>query len=597
MLLPFRRVLTFSLLLLAGVAGHAAATPEVVLRIKHGDDPRWAAADWDDTEWEVVGRTDGRPHPGMDVFPARTGIFWIRYQVTRSTEKSWGLNLPTYLWPADEPGAPVDSVFLAGPFCYEFYWDGQLIGRSGVVGASREEEVPGPLDNLMLIPNSRLGPGPHTIAMRVSTYHFNFPASRFRITPTMGNYATRLNYEARQPVVPIIGAVAALLLTVACGVLFWFAERRRPLVICGLLGFTLAGFFFLIACRWLYQEPFVWLYPRYQAMLLAMAVMGVLISMLVVEQFAMRGRWWWLAGALAIGVAVWMGTAFFQVRMLWMGRALLAYALLPAAWAVWRRRPGARLALGGVLVGLFSVQQATDIRLVLSPTFFLFFAVLVGMLLFALGWQIRQDRRRARQAQLTAARMEIELLKKNLQPHFLLNTLTAVAEVIEQDPAGAVKFIDDLAAEFRSLALMSGERLVPLQRELDLCRAHLKVISRRTGRKITLKAEGIEIGTLVPPALFLTLIENGLVHQQAESGAAFMLSTRPAGSGVAFAFQSPGRIRSQSDGREGGTGLRYVRARLEESFPGRWTLAQGPVVAGWETVIEWSTADAPGRPA
>jgi hypothetical protein len=36
----------------------------------------------------------------------------------------------------------------------------------------------------------------------------------------------------------------------------------------------------------------------------------------------------------------------------------------------------------------------------------------------------------------------------------------------------------------------------------------------------------------------------------------------------------------------GGTGLRYVRARLEESFPGAWSLSQDAVPEGWETIIE-----------
>ena len=45
--------------------------------------------------------------------------------------------------------------------------------------------------------------------------------------------------------------------------------------------------------------------------------------------------------------------------------------------------------------------------------------------------------------------------------------------------------------------------------------------------------------------------------------------------------------------REGpeGTGLRYIKARLEESFPGRWTLSGGPVPEGWRTEIEWRCAE------
>jgi hypothetical protein len=571
-----------------GVPDPVAAGPRVEFRFKLGDDPRWSAPDWDDSDWEFVGETDGRARPRVGTLPTRAGVFWLRYKVERSSLPALNPGIATYLWPRDEPGAPVNSVFLPGVLSYEFYWDGHLIGRSGVVGASREQEIPGLIDNLMLIPDNLLGPGPHVVALRASNYHYNFSSDRVWLNPTLGNYAKRLSYEARRPLVPMIAAGCSLLVVVICAALFAFVDRRFSLVICGLLGLVTALFFLLIAWRWLHQDPYPWLYYRYVAMLGTMAVMGLLMVWLLVRQFAIPRGAWWLTGAGVVVAAMWVGgPEFYQVRIVWLARAMLGYALLPLAWAVWQRRPGARLALAGMLVGLASVQQAEDIRVILSPAFFLFFGALVLLLLGTLGWQIQADRRQVREAKLTAARMEIELLKKNLQPHFLLNTLTAVSEVIEQDPAGAVKFIDELATEFRSLAQMSGERLVPLQRELDLCRAHLKVISRRTGRERSLASDGLPGEALVPPALFLTLIENGLVHQEAEEGARFQLRTEAGAGEVRYAFLSPGRPRTPGGRAPGGTGLRYVKARLEESFPGAWSLTQGAVAGGWETIVSW----------
>ena len=570
-----------------GATGVEAPPPPVEFRLKHGDDPRWAAREWDDSDWEIAAQTDGRVRPGLDVIPARAGIFWIRYRLERSTQKSWGLNVPSFLWPMDEPDAPINSVFLPGTLSYEFYWDGRLIGRSGIVGTSLATEVPGPLDNLMLIPDSLLGPGPHVIAMRVSTYHYNFPATRFRISPTLGNYAAQLRYEARQPIIPLIGAAGALLVTVICAALFWFVDRRRPLVICGLLGFTVALFFTLIAWRWLHQDTYVWLYPRYQAMMVTMSVIGLLMTWLLVEQFAVPRRQWWLLGALMIVAIFWFGTPYVQVRMIWMCRAMLLYALLPVSWAVWKRRPAARLALVGVLIGLGSVRQAADLRAILSPSYFLFFAVLVIMLLCALGLQMRGDRRHARAAQLATARLETELLKKNLQPHFLFNTLAVLTEIVEQDPRSAVKLIDDLADEFRSVARVSAEKLIPFAQEIDLCRAHLRVMSVRTGRTWSLDAEGVDVAALVPPAVFLTLIENGFAHQRVTNGVpVFRLRSERRADGERYTFLSPGEVQNGSTRSPGGTGLRYVKARFEESFSGRWSLNDGPIADGWQTVIE-----------
>jgi hypothetical protein len=45
-------------------------------------------------------------------------------------------------------------------------------------------------------------------------------------------------------------------------------------------------------------------------------------------------------------------------------------------------------------------------------------------------------------------------------------------------------------------------------------------------------------------------------------------------------------VTSEASRTTGGTGLRYVFARLEESFQNAWKLTQGAVPGGWETVIE-----------
>ena len=76
--------------------------------------------------------------------------------------------------------------------------------------------------------------------------------------------------------------------------------------------------------------------------------------------------------------------------------------------------------------------------------------------------RLHDERQHARAAQLAAARLETELLKRNLQPHFLLNTLAVLTEIVEQDPRGAVRLIEDLAEEFRSVARVAAEKLIPL---------------------------------------------------------------------------------------------------------------------------------------
>lgn len=579
----------FSLLLvLFACAALASVSAQPDLRIRHGDDPRWASPDWDDADWTRI---------TMDEYPAAAGPFWVRIRLEQpgpmhhaprpdQTEVLVPPERYVYRWSA-EPESSFDALFLPAVYSFELFFDGRLLARSGVVGHDRESEVPGLLDHLVRIPDDLRGGTSHLLAIRMSTYHYNFPATHFSATPWPVNMARRLRHEARLPVFPLVGAVCSLLTAAISLVLMRLGERRRALALVAAVSVVLAVFYGLIAVRWLYPYTYDWHYPRLLAITWVMTVASVLLVGLLVEQFNAPWKAWWLAGLVPLLAAAWQMSPIYELKVLWICRAMLLVALALAGWACWRRRPGAWPALAGVIVALLVVR--TERRAFLDPTFFLTIEALVLLVFAAVGAQVQAGRRAAREARLTAARMEIELLKKNLQPHFLLNTLTAVSEVIEADPPGAVRFIDDLAAEFRSLAAMSGERLVPLQRELDLCRAHLKVISRRTGRDIGLAVEGARDEALVPPAIFLTLIENGLVHQRAESGAEFRLRAHVTDETARYEFFSPGSKRPD-DRPAGGTGLRYVQARLEESFRGQWTFSQGAVAGGWETVIGWRTA-------
>jgi hypothetical protein len=132
---------------------------------------------------------------------------------------------------------------------------------------------------------------------------------------------------------------------------------------------------------------------------------------------------------------------------------------------------------------------------------------------------------------------------------------------------------------------------------LALCRAHLRVMSARTARAWSLAAEGVDEQALVPPAVLLTLVENGFTHQRVTDGAAvFRLDgERGADGAVHYRFFSPGEVQMEPARPTGGTGLRYVQARLEESFPGRWSLRGEAVAGGWQTVIEIEAGGNGGR--
>lgn len=546
-------------------------------RLKMGDDPRWAAPAWGDSDWTPV---------DSEGIPMRTGVLWLRLPVHLSEPQAMPLTSDF----VSLGKGPIDSIYLSPAFTFELYWDGRLLDRNGRVGGSASEEQPGVLNRLVRIPPELLGPGEHLIALRISSYHYNFPATHSLFHLTLENYERRLIQEARRPVLPLIGVGGALLVAALCLMFHFLAERRRPFLIGAALGVAMALFYGLISLRWLLNLSYDWHCPRLTTITAIMAVIAVLLPWMLVEQFAVPRKKWLLGFLLPLLVGAWLSSPIYEVKTLWLCRMMLVASLVAVGWATWQRRPGAWFVLLGIIAGLLVVR--TSRRAFLDPSFFLVVEMLVLMPLVSFGVQVRAERRRAREAVLVASRLETELLKKNIQPHFLINTLATIMEIIERDPRAAITLIESLAAEFRILARVSGFKLIPLTQELDLCRAHLRIMSLRKDARCTLDTQLVDEAALVPPALFHTLVENGLTHLRPRGGEQrFTLRQTREGERLHYTLTAEGEPArrtpavSSAEFREG-TGIRYIKARLDESFAGGWKLDAAPVAGGWRTSIQ-----------
>jgi hypothetical protein len=533
------------------------------LRLQMGDDPRWAAPDWDDRAWRVIERTQ---------VPLRAGIFWLRVRVRTEGGRE-----------------RIPALVLGGASrAEEVFWDGVLIRANGTPGHSREAEIRGSSEAAFELPAAMTDPGEHVVALRLSTYGRARVGDRHAqlLLWTVPPEEMRA-LEARLNLFPAMGVGAMLTIGLAALVMWLLADRRPILLLFVALCVSAALLVGLRGVQNMWTFPASWAYiPSAVGIGLVVAVASLVFTMTITLFQPSR----WRAGLL-LALALEAAIAGFGLQLgvnvlrpiLW--RVAFAGALAVAGWAAWRRREGAAWVAGGL--GATWLLFERDPKHFENTDFLLgFLPALVGFIA-AIALQLRRERLQARDTRLTAARLEIELLRKNLQPHFLMNTLTALSQIIGEKPAAAVRLIDDLAGECRSLARVSGEKQIALGDELALCRAHLRVMSARTEQAWSLVTEGIEAGAAVPPALFLTLIENGFSHQDAQRDAtAFALRAERAGDGVRYRFFSPGAVRPEAARAEGGTGLRYVRARLDESFPGAWKLSQGAVAGGWETVIE-----------
>ena len=78
---------------------------------------------------------------------------------------------------------------------------------------------------------------------------------------------------------------------------------------------------------------------------------------------------------------------------------------------------------------------------------------------------------------LTEARLQA--LQARIRPHFLFNSLNAVLSLMRAEPRRAETALEDLSELFRVL-MADNRKLIPLQRELELCRQYLEIESLPT---------------------------------------------------------------------------------------------------------------------
>ena len=254
------------------------------------------------------------------------------------------------------------------------------------------------------------------------------------------------------------------------------------------------------------------------------------------------------------------------------------------ALAVTRRRRGAWPALCGIVFAL--------VCLALDPPWFLdrgfYFAVDALMACLLVGHLLvwRDETTAHERALARSARFEAELLKRHLQPHFVMNTLTAIGGWIEEDPPTAVRMIDALSTELRVLIGVADRKLIPMAEELRLCRAHLETLGLRRDRVYRLETEGVDETEFLPPALIHTLLENAVTHAPGhESEIVLRLTAVRHGERSRYTFTSPlGPAASKE--AHGGTGTRYITARLREAWGEDWSLTQEAVGDRWRVEID-----------
>ena len=114
------------------------------------------------------------------------------------------------------------------------------------------------------------------------------------------------------------------------------------------------------------------------------------------------------------------------------------------------------------------------------------------------------------------AQMQLEVLKAQIDPHFMFNNFSILSELIVEDRALAERFLENLSSVYRYVIQNLKRDIVPISEELAFLRSYIYLIGMRYEDAIRIDVdERLEhIDGQVPPVSFQLLVENAIKHNQ-----------------------------------------------------------------------------------
>jgi two-component system, LytTR family, sensor kinase len=175
--------------------------------------------------------------------------------------------------------------------------------------------------------------------------------------------------------------------------------------------------------------------------------------------------------------------------------------------------------------------------------------------------------RRANEREFRLQQAQLRLLQTQLQPHFLFNSLNAVASLIYRNPAEAERTVLSLSELLRANLYKMDMQETTLGEELEFVWRYLQIMDARFPGQFAVRTE-VEPGArdaCVPTMLLQPLVENAIRHGllPGEGRGRVEISARREGRVLRVCVRDDGRGAEPDGGKPGGIGLTNMRARLQ----------------------------------
>ena len=209
--------------------------------------------------------------------------------------------------------------------------------------------------------------------------------------------------------------------------------------------------------------------------------------------------------------------------------------------------------------------------------------------------QIDNERKELEKAKTEA---ELQNLKNQINPHFLLNTLNNIYALINFNPQQAQQAVQDLSKLLRYILYDNNQTFVPLSQEVEFMQNYINLMRIRLPENVELTTD-FELlpdsNINIAPLIFISLIENAFKHGISADKPSFIhiqLIENTEGL-LRFTCENSYFPKSKSDKSGKGIGLQQLQKRLDLLYPNRYIWQKEIVNNVYSTLLIISTNNEP----
>ena len=174
--------------------------------------------------------------------------------------------------------------------------------------------------------------------------------------------------------------------------------------------------------------------------------------------------------------------------------------------------------------------------------------------------------------ELELSQSKLTLLRQQIRPHFVFNSLYIIKSLIRTNPAKAITALEDFSDYLRAnVNAIESDKLISFEQELSLVNSYVSLALADESKNISVEYDIKEENFRLPPFTVEPMVENAIRHGL-RNGGVVTLSTRREGNEIVIVVSDNGlgieeSLKDKGKKREG-TGIENVRIRLAEQCNG-----------------------------